>query len=101
MDTPNIKVLGARMVLKPDKSEDTTKAGIILPQKAQEETFTGTVVAVGDGQRLDNGTSFPMSVNVGDRVLYMRTSGIPVEFGDTEYLVINEAHVLAIFPSNN
>lgn len=98
MKTPNIQVIGARVVLRQDKPEEQTAGGIILPTKAQEETLTGTVVVVGDGQRLDNGAFFPLNVQVGDRVLYMRTAGIPVEYEGEEYLVINESHILAIFP---
>lgn len=98
MKTPDIKVLGARIVLRPDKQEEKTSFGIILPASAQEEQHTGTVVVVGTGQRLDNGTTFPMDIEVGEKVIYMRTAGVPVTYEGEDYLVINEAHVLAIFP---
>lgn len=98
MKIPNIQVIGARVVLQQDKPEEITSGGIVLPSKAQEETLTGTVVVVGEGQRLDNGTIFPLNVAVGDRVLYMRTAGIPVEYEGEQYLVINESHILAVFP---
>lgn len=94
----NIKVIGARMVLIPEHVDNKTASGIYIPDKAQEETFTGVVVAVGEGQRLESGAHFPMSVNVGDKVLYMRTSGVPVEYDGVTHIVINESHVLAIFP---
>lgn len=98
MKIPNINVLGARLVLRPDKAEEKTASGIILPTAAQEEQHTGTVVVVGTGQRLDNGTTFPMEVAVGDKVIYLRTAGVPVTYEGEDYLVINEAHVLATFP---
>lgn len=98
MKIPNIEVIGARVVLRPDSPKEVTSGGIILPEKAQEETLTGTIVVVGEGQRLDNGTIFPLNVSVGDSVLYMRTAGIPVEYEGEQYLVINESHILAVFP---
>lgn len=101
MTYPNIKVIGARAVILPERPEQQTTGGIIIPNKSQEETFTGTVVAVGEGQRLENGTHFPMSVVPGDRVMYMRTSGVPVTYDKVDYLVINEAHILAIFPKED
>lgn len=98
MNIPDIKVLGARLVLRPDKTEDKTTSGIIIPTKAQEENHTGTVVVVGPGQRLNSGATFPMDINVGDKVIYMRTSGVPVKYDGEDYIVINESHILAIFP---
>jgi chaperonin GroES len=92
----NIKVFGARMVLKPDKKEETTKSGILLPEKAQEETYTGTVIAVGNGMRLENGSHFPMEVQVGDRVIYSRIAGVPYEHEGENYLIINENHIVAV-----
>lgn len=98
MNVPDIKVLGARLVLRPDKAEAKTASGIILSAASQEEQNTGTVVVVGPGQRLDNGTVFPMDINVGDEVIYARTAGVPLNHKGEDYLVINEAHVLAVFP---
>jgi chaperonin GroES len=98
MKIPDIKVLGARLVLAPEKIEEKTASGIILPTAAQEENHVGTVVVVGPGQRFDNGAAFPMDINVGDRVMYLRTAGVPVQYDGEDYLVINEAHILAIFP---
>lgn len=98
MSEVNIKVLGARVVLEPEAIEDKTASGIILPPKAQEEQQLGTVVVVGPGRRLENGTVFPMDLQIGDRVLYARTAGVPVQKDGKDYLVINEAHILAVFP---
>lgn len=102
MDLSNkVKVLGARVVLKMDEQEEQTKNGIILPDSmAKEPTFTGLVVSAGDGQRLSNGTKFPLDVEIGDRVLYQKLAGVPtqIEGEEGEFLVINERDILAIFP---
>lgn len=94
----NIKPTGARVIIEVAKKEEVTAGGIIIPEKAQEETYMGTVVAVGPGMRLDNGTHFPMECKVGDKILYTRFAGVPFEHDGKEYMVINEAHILAIFP---
>jgi len=94
-----IRVLGARVVIKPDPKDTQTESGIFLPDKAQEDKYMGTVVAVGPGMLRDDGTRLPMEVKVGDRVLYSRLAGVPVEVDGEEYLVINEGHIICIFPS--
>lgn len=92
-----LKLMGARLALRPDGKEAQTKSGLILPEKAQEENFTGTVVAVGPGVRLENGTTFPMEVEVGNRVMYSQIAGVPVDFKGETLLIINEAHIVAVF----
>ncbi|MCX7610286.1 MAG: co-chaperone GroES [Ignavibacterium sp.] len=103
MDLSNkIKVFGARVVLKIDEPEQQTMSGIIIPEKAQEKTYTGTVVAKGDGQRLSSGAHFPIELEIGDKVLYTRLAGVPIEIEGEEgqFLVINERDILAVFPSS-
>lgn len=93
-----IKVFGARAVVKMDKAENKTLGGIIIPGAENAPVTQGTVMTTGEGMRLDNGTIFPMEVKTGDRVMIAPNAGSPVAVAgdDSEYLVINEAHVLAI-----
>lgn len=93
-----LKLLGARLALRPDGKDETSKGGIVLLEKSQEENFLGTVTHIGPGARLDNGQTFPMEVEVGDRVMYSRLAGIPMEVEGEQLLIINEAHIVAIFP---
>ena len=66
----NIKPLAARVVVEPAAAEETTASGIIIPDTAKEKPQRGTVVAVGDGKKDE-----PMTVKVGDTVLYGKYSG--------------------------
>jgi chaperonin GroES len=93
-----LKVFGARAVIRLEEPEQTSLGGIIIPNAQDEPANQGTVVAVGEGQRLDNGTLFPMTLKVGDKVIYSPMAGSPVEVeGDeNKYLVINEGHVLCV-----
>lgn len=91
-----IKVLGARVVIKLEEAENKTSTGIILTSEKEPE-FIGDVVATGTGARLENGTQMPMEVSVGDRVIYTRMAGVPIEYNGEKLLVINERDVIAIF----
>lgn len=93
-----LKVLGSRAVVKLDEKENKTLGGIIISTSEAEPTDTGVVMAVGDGQRLDNGTSFPMTVKVGDMVIVNPMSSAPVSVpGESgNFIVINEVHILAV-----
>jgi chaperonin GroES len=92
---PNIKVQGARVLVLQDPAEQTIN-GIILPEQSQQKHKVGTVVAVGNGLMTFNGERIPMEVEVGDRVVWADLGGVPVQVDDTEYLVINQNHILAV-----
>lgn len=93
-----LRVNGARAIIQLDPPESKTIGGIIIPGAEEEVSNKGTVVAVGDGQRLDNGTTYPMTVEVGNKVIFNSNQGapVPVEGHSNEYIVINEVHILAI-----
>lgn len=91
-----IKVLGARVVVKLEKEEDKTPGGIVLMNNTKEPKFEGKVVATGTGARLENGTQMPMDVSVGDRVIYSRMAGVPINYKEEDFLVINERDIIAV-----
>lgn len=92
-----MKVFGARCIVKEEKREtNKTSSGIIVPGSDKEPTFTGTVIAVGDGALLDSGIRVPMEVKVGDRIVYTNFSGTPIINKGETYLVLNERDILAI-----
>lgn len=93
----NIKPLYDKVVIKPLSEEEVTKSGIVLPDTvSKEKPMQGEVVAVGSGKRLDNGQLAPMSVTVGDKVLFTKYAPDEVEVDGEEYLVIDEDKILAI-----
>lgn len=86
-----------RVVIKPLSKEEVTASGIVLPDTVdKEKPMQGEVVAVGPGKRQDNGSIAPMTVKVGDVVLFTKYAPDEVEIDDEEYLVIEEDKILGI-----
>jgi len=85
------------VVIRPQEAESKTAGGIVLPDAAQERSFQGRVLAVGDGLRFD-GTSdrAPLQVTEGDRILYSRYAGSPVTVNGEELIILSEREILAI-----
>lgn len=94
----DIKVFGARCVVAEDRLEEKTNSGIVIPGRDKEQTNIGTVIIVGDGAMLDDGTKVPMDVKVGDKVLYANFAGTPIVSKDTDehLLVLNERDILCV-----
>lgn len=100
MDISKITIMGARVLVKEQVLSDKLDSGIILPGREKEQTFQGTVLAVGNGAMLENGTLVPVDVKVGDKVLFTEFSGSPIVKKDEEeeegvrYLILNERDIL-------
>ncbi|MFA5187810.1 MAG: co-chaperone GroES [Patescibacteria group bacterium] len=90
------KPLNDHVLIKPINGNEVSKAGIILPDTVdKEKPEKGEVVAVGSGKLLENGSRAPMSVKVGDKVIFKKYS--PDELpGDEDLMVIKEEDILAI-----
>ncbi|MFA6106380.1 MAG: co-chaperone GroES [Patescibacteria group bacterium] len=92
-----IKPIHANVVVKPASKEEVTKSGIVLPDTVDKERpERGEVVAVGEGKLLDNGSRAPMSVKVGDKVIFKKYSPDEVKIDDVEYLVLSESDIIAV-----
>jgi chaperonin GroES len=91
-----IRPLGDRVVLKPVEREERTKSGIVLPDTAKEKPQEGIVEEVGTGRLLDNGTTVPLELKKGDRVLYAKYAGNEFKVDEVEYLILSEKDVLAV-----
>lgn len=87
----NIQPLADRVVVKPAEAEVTTKSGIIIPDTAKEKPQRGIVLAVGNGKKDE-----PMTVKVGDTVLYGKYSGTEINVEGYDYLIMRESDILAI-----
>ena len=99
MDTSKIRINGARVLVKEEKLSDTTSSGIIMPGRDKQQTNKGTVLVVGDGSMLENGTKIPVAVKVGEKVIYSSFSGSPIkndEKDEDTYLILNERDILCI-----
>ena len=91
-----LQPMGERIVVKRVESEETTAGGIVLPDSAREKPARGTVVAVGSGRLLDDGSRAESQLNNGDVVLFSSYAGEQVEIDDVEYLLMREVDVLAV-----
>ena len=91
-----LKPLDDRIVIKQSEAEEKTSGGIILPDAAREKPQIGTVVAVGPGKILDDGTRGTMSVKNKDEVIYAKYIGSDVEIDGEKYVILKESDVLGI-----
>ncbi len=91
-----IKPLADRVLIKQfDKAKNETKSGIIIPDSVDEDkgVYKGEVLAVGSG-KYDDGILVPLSVKVGDEVLFQW--GDKIKIDGVEYWVVSESNILAI-----
>ena len=86
-----------RVLVEPTDQAEKTVGGVILPDTAKEKPQQGTILAVGPGRVLENGTKIPVDYKVGDSVLYSKYSGSEVKIEGKDYIVISEKDVLGIF----
>ncbi|MAU55209.1 MAG: co-chaperone GroES [Flavobacteriales bacterium] len=91
MSKLKIKPLADRVLLEPLEAETKTASGIIIPDTAKEKPQKGNIVAVGPGTK-DN----PVTVKVGDSVLYGKYSGTELKLDGKNYLIMRESDILAI-----
>ena len=91
-----LKPLDDRIVIKQSQAEEKTTGGIILPDTAKEKPQIGKVIAVGDGEMLDNGKRSPMSVKKNDEVIYAKYMGSDVEIDSKTHVILRESDILGI-----
>ncbi len=91
------KPLSNHVFIEPMEEEKVTKSGIVLPDTAEKEKpMKGKVLAIGTGKMRDDGTIAPMSVKVGDMVLFKKYGPDEIEIEGKKYLVGDEDDILAI-----
>ncbi|SRR6056297_283466 len=91
-----LQPMGERVVVQRDEGESTTAGGIVLPDSAKEKPARGTVIAVGTGKLLDDGSRSTPQVKNGEKVLFTSYAGETVEIDDVEYLLMREDDILAV-----
>lgn len=87
----NIQPLADRVLVEPVAAETTTASGIIIPDNAKEKPQKGTVVAIGNGKKDE-----PLTVSVGDTVLYGKYGGTELKLEGKDFLIMRESEILAI-----
>lgn len=84
------------LVKRAEEVEQKSAAGIIIPDTAKEKPQRGTVIAVGEGKKDENGKRIPLDVKVGDEVLFGKYAGTEVKIDGEEYLIMHESDILAV-----
>lgn len=87
----NVTPLHDRVIIEPAAAEEKTAGGIIIPDTAKEKPQRGIVVAVGAGKKDE-----PLTVKVGDTVLYGKYAGTELPIEGIDYLIMRESDIVAI-----
>jgi len=90
------KPLGDRILLKQLEAKEQTKGGIVIPDTVKEKPQEGKIIAVGEGKKNPEGNIVPLSLKVGNKVLYGKYSGTEVSIDGDDYLIVREDDVLGI-----
>lgn len=91
-----IRPLFDRVLVKRHESETKTASGIIIPDNAKEKPQEGTVVSVGGGKVLDDGTVRKPGVKEGDRILFSKYAGTDIKLDGVEHLILREDDILGV-----
>ncbi|SMD44359.1 chaperonin GroES [Aquiflexum balticum DSM 16537] len=91
MSKVNIKPLADRVLVEPAAAEEKTASGLFIPDTAKEKPQKGTVIAVGGGKKDE-----PLTVKVGDTVLYGKYAGTELSVEGQDFLIMRESDIFAI-----
>ena len=85
-----------RVLVRRIEAEEKTAGGIIIPDSAKEKPSEGEVIAVGEGNRDDDGERIPLDVKAGDRILFGKWSGTEVKVDGQDLLIMKESDILGV-----
>ncbi len=91
------KPLNNYVLMERIQEDNKTAGGIIIPDNAKEKPVRGRVIAVGDGE-MQNGNRVPMTVSVGDVVMFAKWAASinEVKIDGQDYVLIKESDILGI-----
>lgn len=92
----NLRPLHDRVIVRRMEEETTTAGGIVIPDNAAEKPSRGEILAAGDGKVTDAGETRPLTVKVGDKVLFGKFAGTEVKVDGEELLVMREDDIVAV-----
>jgi chaperonin GroES len=91
-----LRPIGSKVVVSPSEEEEKSAGGIFLPDTAKKKPTEGKVVAVGKGRTIDDGSIVPLTVQVGQTVVYSKYGGTEVTLDGKDYMVLDEDQIYAI-----
>lgn len=97
MASVNIKPLEDKILVQVNEAETTTASGLVIPDTAKEKPQEGTVIAVGSGRWVEDGSKrIPLDVSEGDIIIFSKYGGTEIKYGSDEYLILSARDVLAV-----
>ena len=93
----NIQPLGNRVLIKVLLPEETTESGLLVRPVSKNDSNRGVVEAVGEGTLLEDGTYKPISLNIGDEVIFPPNSGMLLKEGSEDYRLLSVRDILGRF----
>ena len=92
----NFRPLSDKVLVKPSEAEAQTSGGIFIPDSAKQKPQEGTVLALGPGRILDDGSRSKLTVEVGDKVIYSKYGGTELKLEGTDYIILDEDQIYAV-----
>ncbi len=92
-----VRPLGDRVIVRRLQEETKTKGGIYIPEQAKEKPLEGIVLAIGEGRWLEGGHHVPITLKVGDRIMFSRYSGSEIKIGEEQLLILNVSDIQAAY----
>lgn len=94
--TLKLRPLGDRVVVEPLEQEERTETGLFIPETAKEKPQKGTILAVGEGRRDEDGKRIPMDVATGQVILFAKYGGTEIKIDGKKLLILKETDILAV-----
>jgi len=91
-----VSPLADRVVVKALEETEQMRGGLYIPDTAKEKPIEGTVVAVGNGKVLEDGSVRKLDIKQGDRILFGKYSGTEVKIEGEEHLILREDDILGV-----
>ena len=92
----NFRPLHDRVVVRRLEEDEKTAGGIIIPETAKEKPMEGEVLAVGPGERNEQGKVTPLDVKAGDRILFGKWTDTEVKMDGEELLIMKESDIMGV-----
>ena len=92
----SLQPLGDKVVVEREETKSKTAGGIFIPDAAKDKPSRGTIIAIGTGKLLDDGSRGEMQVKKGDRVLFTSYAPETITIDDEEFLLMSESDILAV-----
>ena len=90
-----------RVLVRRSEAPSTTKSGLFLPSSAAEKPSQGTVLAIGNGKRKEDGSVTPLQVQVNDTVVFSKYAGSEITVDGKELIIFKEEELLGVITAGS